>query len=168
MKTAVMISCFNWYQTRLILIRDILLERGYEVTVLIADFDHIRKTTHEKLFPECTYIHVPTYQRNLSIQRILSHLSFGREVEKSIKTKKPDLIYCILPPNIVGRYCKEYKKAHPETKLILDIIDLWPESMPLKRLNTTALGKIWKKWRNDAIKVADHVFTECDFYRDSP
>ena len=42
-KRAVLISCFDWYDTRLKPIRDILIEMGYEVTVLTSDYDHIRK-----------------------------------------------------------------------------------------------------------------------------
>ena len=170
MKKALLISCFNWYKTRLEPIREILLEKGYEVTILIADFDHFNKAPIRNKYPECVYITVPRYKKNLSIRRVYSHLFFGREVNKYLEKEQPDLVYCQVPPNNVAKYCTRYKKQKPETKLILDIIDLWPESIPQRSvLCKVALGvisPIWKKWRKDCIETADHIFTECDFYRE--
>lgn len=166
MKKALLVSCFNWYKARLELVRDLLNSKGYEVTVLTSDFSHIKKKAIEERYSECTYIHVPPYKKNLSLDRIKSHLYFGKQVAKFIENEKPDLIYLLLPPNNTAKYCARYKRKNPETKLIIDIIDLWPESMPLGALKRTPLAWIWKKWRDDAIKVADHVFTECDLYQD--
>ena len=166
MKKALLVSCFNWYKARLEPVRNLLNSKGYEVTVLTSDFSHIKKKAIEERYSECTYIHVPPYKKNLSLGRIKSHLCFGKQVAKFIEKEKPDLIYLLLPPNNTAKYCARYKRKNPETKLIIDIIDLWPESMPLGALKRTPLAWFWKKWRDDAIKVADHVFTECDLYQD--
>ncbi len=166
MKKAVLISCFNWYEARLKTIRELLIERGYEVSVLIADFDHIKKDVINTKFDECTYIQVPKYKSNMSIARIRSHFSFGKQCKRIINELKPDFIYCQVPPNKVVDYCSVYKKKNPAIKFIIDIIDLWPESMPLGKIRNTIPSKIWKYWRDDAIKVADHVFTECDLYQE--
>ena len=165
MKNALLISCFDWYKTRLAPIRDYLNDLGYDVTILESDFDHIKKTPIENRFPECTYIHVPSYTSNISVSRIRSHLSFGKSVRQYIKNLEPDLIHIQVPPNNTARYCTEYKKKHTETRLILDIVDLWPESMPVGKIRNYLPGKIWKGWRNNCIATADHVFTECDLYR---
>lgn len=162
---ALIVSCFNWYGVRLKPIRDILIQAHYEVTVLTADYDHNKKEHIKERYPECTYIKVPTYQKNLSFQRIRSHWIFGRKIQKWIKEDKPDLILCQIPPNNAAMRCAAYKKKNPETKLILDIIDLWPESLPMAKLENTLITRKWKKWRNDAITLADHVFTECDLYQ---
>lgn len=165
MKKAVLISCFDWYSARLKPIRELLIEKKYDVTVLESDFDHINKKIISQTHPGCTYIHVPKYKSNLSISRVYSHLYFGRIVRRKLEQLKPDLIYCLVPPNNVARHCRAYKRTHPATKLIIDIIDLWPESMPLGKLRGTLPAKMWKKWRDDSIRVADHVFTECDLYQ---
>lgn len=166
MKKAVLISCFNWYETRLKPIRDMLIERGYDVSVLISDYNHIKKQSISNRYSECSYIHVPEYKNNMSFQRIISHLMFAKKVYQWIRRSKPDFIYCQVPPNRVVAYCADYKKRNPATKFIIDIIDLWPESMPLGCLRDLPPSKVWKRWRDDAIKEADHVFTECDLYQE--
>ena len=166
MKKAVLISCFNWYEARLKPIRRLLVEQGYEVSILIADFDHIKKKVVSPQFDECTYIHVPEYKTNISFARIKSHFCFGKQCKKFIWEQKPELIYCQVPPNKVVDYCADYKKKNQGIKFIIDIIDLWPESMPLGGLRNTPPAKVWKRWRDSAIQVADHVFTECTFYQE--
>lgn len=166
MKNAVLISCFNWYKTRVEPIRDLLLDCGYETSVILSDFNHITKKRLTKKNPDCYYIHVPSYEKNISLKRIQSHLFFGKETGFFLEQKKPDLIYLLLPPNNTAKYCSQYKKEHPDTKLIVDIIDLWPESMPIGLVKKTPIAWIWKKWRDDALKKADYVFTECNLYQD--
>ena len=167
MKKALLISCFEeWYRDRLEPICGILKEHGYEIRCVHADYNHIGKKYSKRNEDICDYIHVPAYRSNISLQRIRSHLVFGKKVNELINGYKPDLIYLILPPNNTARYCVKYKSSNPNTKLIIDIIDLWPESMPLGIIKKTLPSIIWRKWRNDAIKVADHVFTECNLYQE--
>ena len=165
-KKAVLISCFDWYKKRLEPIRELLLNQGYEVTILTSDFNHIKKTEITERYLECTYIHVPSYKKNISLKRIKSHLFFGKCVKNKLNQINPDFIYLLLPPNNTAKYCTQYKKERPNTKLIVDIIDLWPESMPIGFAKKTPLAWIWKKWRNNAIRIADHVFTECTLYQE--
>lgn len=165
-KRGLLISCFNWYKGRLEPIRKELLSQGYEVKILISDFDHLKKIPIEKRYSECTYIHVPLYKNNISLGRIVSHMAFGNKVGEIISRTNPDLVYCLIPPNNVAKHCVKYKYSHPQTKLILDIIDLWPESMPWGRMKNTLPARAWKKWRDAAIAYADHVFTECDLYQE--
>ena len=164
MKQAFIISCFDWYKSRLMPVREVLIEHDYNVTVFIADFHHINKTPIEKKYPECTYIHVTHYKKNLSIKRIRSHLMFGREIGKRLNEIQPDLIFCQIPPNNVANYCRKYKEKKPDTYLFLDIIDLWPESMPIGKVRDVVY--FWKQWRNKAIQSANHVYTECDLYKE--
>lgn len=166
MKKALLISCFDWFKARLAPIRDLLICQGYDVSILTSDFNHIKKRTVDERFSECTYIHVHPYKKNLSLDRIISHLYFGKQAAEFIEKEKPDLIYLLLPPNNIAKYCALYKRKNPNIKFIIDIIDLWPESMPIGVLQRTPFAWLWKKWRDKAIKVADHVFTECDLYQD--
>ena len=164
-KRALMISCFDWYASRLRPIRGALMERGYEVIVLIADFDHLKKQRISPHLDECTYVSVKPYKSNLSVDRLISHFQFARGVGKELKRFQPDLVYVQVPPNSAGKTCARFKKRRPDAKMILDIIDLWPESMPLQRIKKTLPMRIWASWRTKSIEAADYVFTECDLYR---
>ena len=166
-RKAVLISCFDWYRSRLEPIREVLIGNGYTVTVLTADFDHGTKTpiNESRRRSECHYIHVPEYKKNISLNRIYSHICFGRKAAGLINRIKPDIVYLLLPPNYTARFCERYKKKNPQTVLIVDLIDLWPENMPVAKLKKTPPVRIWRKWRDDCIRIADHVFTECDFYQ---
>lgn len=166
MKKALFVSCFEeWYENRLEPIIEWFKSKDYEVVCALSDYNHIRKTYSEKEKNKCHYVHVSSYKSNISPQRIKSHLEFGRRINELITEVLPDIIYLILPPNNTARYCRRYKEKHPEAKLYLDIIDLWPESMPFGKLKRMPPVVIWKKWRNDALKIADHVFTECNLYQ---
>lgn len=97
MKRAVLISCFDWYKGRLEIVRNYLLEKGYEVEVLLSDFNHIRKIKHIHKHSKCKYIHVIPYKKNISMTRIISHLMFGQSVKKYIKKYDPEFIYAVAP-----------------------------------------------------------------------
>lgn len=165
MKNAVIISCFDWYENRLKLVKEILYEKGYEVTILTADFNHINKKKVENKNESCIYIKVPKYKKNLSFSRINSHIQFGREVSNYIVSHSPDLIYLLLPPNNIAKYCLEYKKSNPSSIYIIDIIDLWPESMPIPFWFKKFLLSFWGKLRDLSLKEADFIFTECQLYQ---
>lgn len=164
-KRALLISCFNWYKGRLDSVRDVLIDKGYDVKVLIADFDHIRKTSIQKKYTECTYVKVPEYRNNLSISRMRSHIVFGQWAKRFLKNYQPDLIYLQIPPNNTAVHCLRYKRSNPQTKYLIDLIDLWPESVPLGKLLQMPPAWIWKKIRDDSLKAADHVFAECMLYQ---
>ena len=165
-KKALLISCFSyWYKKRIEPIRELLLSEGYDVSVLMSDFDHMEKEYVGERYAECTYIHVPSYQSNLSVKRVRSHLAFGRSAAKIIDQTEPDLIYLQLPPNNTAKYCRQYKLDHPDTRLVVDIVDLWPESMPIGSIQKTPPALAWKKWRDDCIEAADYVFTECRLFQ---
>ena len=150
---------------RLKLVKDVI-KNEYDVEMYISDFDHNKKCTISTKEPDCNYIHISPYKKNLSLKRILSLLSFGRKIASELKKNEPDLIYLILPPNNVVKRCNQYVKKKHSTRIVLDIYDLWPESLPVKKVSNTLPIKIWKNWRNNYIKTADQVFTECELYQD--
>ena len=165
-KKALLISCYDWYNNRLKPIRDYLMDIGYDVTAVMSDYCHINKSYINVKIPECNYIHVPSYKSNISLQRIWSHMYFGKKVNQYLKNFKPDLVYLVLPPNNTAYYCASYKKQHPECKYIVDIIDLWPESLPLNFLKKTFPARIWANLRNYSLRFADHMFLECGLYKE--
>ena len=165
MKEAVVVSCFNWYKTRLEPICESLKRRGYKVEILIAAYDHISKKEIEHKYDECIYIDVPHYRSNVSVGRVHSHIQFGKKVEKIIREKEPDLLYVQVPPNYVAKVAGKYKTTHTDTKLVIDVIDMWPESFPIGKMKDSLMAKIWRSWRNRALEVADSVITECALYQ---
>ena len=164
MKKALLISCFEWYEQRLEPLKE-LLENNYEITILLSDFDHISKRKIATRRSDCTYIHVPPYDKNISLKRIFSHLEFGWKVKKQINRIRPDFIYLVLPPNNTAFYCLRYKKRRSDTTYIIDVIDLWPESMPINKRYLLPLKKIWENLRDSSLMRADYVFTECELYK---
>lgn len=165
MKKAVLISCFNWYEKRLKPIKEILEKLGYEVDVLNADYNHILKKTCDKKLSEITYFSVPKYKKNISIQRIYSHLYFSNHVYKWLKENNPDLIYALLPPNSIAYYCAKYKKKNQNVSICFDLIDMWPESMPISNIKNTLPARFWADLRNKNLQYANHIFVECNLYK---
>lgn len=166
MKKALLISCFaGWYEKRLEPIKD-FLDKEYDVEIVVSDYNHMAKNEVRQRFKECKYIHVPKYNKNMSVARIWSHICFGKAAKKEIDRINPDLIYLIVPPNTTANYCLKYKKKNPQIKYYLDVIDMWPESLPLKSLKNSSVVKLWSNLRDGSVKIADHIFTECDLYRD--
>lgn len=168
MKTALIISCFSWYDNRLKPIKELLQSKyKYKVYCFTSDFIHTTKNYIEEKNPELEYIHVPSYKKNLSIKRFISYICFGNRINKKIKELSPELIYLVLPPNNTARYCLRYKKRHPFVLYYIDLIDLWPESMPINnKLKNNLLMKKWALLRNSSFIYADHIFVECNYYRE--
>lgn len=164
MKKAVMISCFGWYERRLAPIKE-LISKEYETTIYMGDFIHSTKETVTKRFDDCRYIHINPYKKNISLKRLYSHFNFSKQIYRILKKEKPDLIYALIPPNSVANYCAKYKRKNPECRLVFDVIDMWPESMPLGKIENSLPGKIWRDLRNKALPKADYVYTECEFYQ---
>lgn len=63
----------------------------------------------------------------------------------------------------MAKSLSSFKKCHPETKIIFDIFDLYPEQMP--KLSNTTVAKIWANLRNKSLKKVDFVILECYFYQ---
>ncbi len=165
MKKAVIISCFNYFENRMELVMRYLSEKGYDCTYITSDFDHIEK----KHFEFDTALQIPTraYYRNISPGRLYSHMLFAKDAFNEVRKIGPDVLVVMAPPNSIAKEAAKYKKKHPEAKFILDIYDLWPETLPfgkIKKLLALPLS-FWANFRNNGIKRADLIFTECNLYR---
>lgn len=172
MKKAVVVSCFGSYffRERLVYIYNALEENGFKPVVLMSDFDHIGKQTVKKgNYPQYVkFIKTLKYNKNLSIARILSHIGFSVNLYSELNRMKPDMIYFLMPPNLVGSavtlYCKKNIKCHA----IADVMDLWPESLPIdwfhKKWNI--VERIWKWLRCNTLENADYVVYECNLYKE--
>lgn len=155
------ISCFDYYTTRMQLINNYFVKKGYETRYLYADFDHFSKKNNNHFYENGVKIKVPTYKKNLSMQRLYSHYMFTKNVMKYIYSYRPSVIYCMIPPNSLVKKLAQYKAKESDTKLIFDCYDRWPESFPYNKLNS--LLKIpfdlWRDLRKKYISEADLIVT---------
>lgn len=169
MKKAVCISCSDHYDHRLHIAADCLHARGYDTTYITSDFDHTRKEAFTCSVEGCVQIPARPYQKNLSLDRILSHRNFARDVFHYLESQpqQPDVLVILLPPNFLAHYGAKYKKRHPQVKLIFDIFDLWPETFPgstAKKL-LAPVFRVWAALRDRNLNKADFVITECEMFR---
>jgi len=163
MKT-VIINCSDTFEYRVDMVCGCLKEMGWQVEVVASDFMHIEK--RKRVVNKQDYIAVDTipYKKNLSVRRLYSHYNFVQKAKKIIAQKEFDLLYLVVPPNSVATIAKKYKDNN-NVKIIMDIIDLWPESLPFKGKNIFPFS-IWANVRNKSLKYADCIITECDLYRE--
>lgn len=104
-----------------------------EKIVLTTDFNHGKKQYYEKeemIRTGQICLHVPAYQKNLSIKRIWSHIVFAFKVKNYLKSLEvsPHVIYCAMPTSTAAFVCAKYCKKNG-VKFVIDVIDLWPDSL---------------------------------------
>ena len=165
--SAYIISCSDHYSHRMQMWDACLQKLGFSTTYLTGDFDHYTKKPFVCQVPGSLQLPVRPYQKNISVDRILSHRGFAKQTLKHLEHARPKVIVALLPPNFLAHYLAIYKKRHPETVLIFDIFDLWPETFPsggMKKLLAPAFS-VWAKLRDRNLPVADYVTTECDLFR---
>ncbi|MEY8379543.1 hypothetical protein AAK979_00675 [Ileibacterium valens] len=136
-----------------------------EVIILTPDFSHRNKAYIEIDDSQIKLIHHPSYKKNLSVRRMVGHWLFARRCRLFLENYSPDRIHCLMPANSLGPEMAAYKKKNPETQLIFDVLDLWPESFPISMGRYIPGFGLWKKLRQSALEKADQVYTECEFYK---
>lgn len=162
----IIITCYESNEERLNYIYDACLSRNYEVKAISSDFSHIRKEKRKNLSDRIIYLHARPYQKNISVTRMRSHYEFASQAFDHIEGDNPDLIWLIAPANSLIRQARKYKERHPNVKLIVDIIDMWPESLPVNINKNVLPFRLWRRIRSDNINCADHLVTECDYYHE--
>lgn len=96
-----------------------------------------------------------------------SHHNFAKRALQEVNNIKPDILYVIAPPNTLLKQAAKYKKKN-NVKLYFDIIDLWPETLPIKSKIKNLLHiplKMWSNLRDKNLTKADAVITECNLYQ---
>lgn len=157
-KTCVCISCFNYYDTRIRMIKSFFESKKYKVTYITSDFNHFDKSHFSVDYPDTIQVHVPRYNKNISFKRLLSQFLFSKEAYRIVKQMNPDLVYCMFPPNSVVRYMAKYKQKSG-CKLVFDGYDMWPESFPASRMKALLRipFEIWASIRDRYIENADLI-----------
>lgn len=109
---------------------------GYQVTLLTGDFNHYAKTVRdvEKFrkdypdFKDIEIVHMPPYDKNVSISRWKSGNVWARNVDNWLKDnyERYDLVYAHMPDIPTILKIKDLCQTK-DLKLIIDVRDLWPE-----------------------------------------
>nr|WP_308496233.1 O-antigen ligase family protein [uncultured Agathobacter sp.] len=167
-KTAYFISSTNHYNVRTGKFVNDYVKKGYDVIYVTSDFDHMTKKRYcFNEYKNSKQLHVISYKKNLSISRILSHLMFSYKTFYMLLACKPELVYVEVPNNSLVKSSAKYKKIN-NAEIIVDVFDMWPESMPVKTKNMIVNWgfNIWRNFRNKNLKFADQIWIECDYYRE--
>ena len=143
-------------------------ERNADCFMIYSEFQHGSK--ENVIVDDEHWISIKTlaYSKNVSPQRLLSHIIFGIKAAKTLEALKPDVVYMAVPPNSVTLFAMKVA-LKMKCKIILDIVDLWPESFPappkIKKMLSPVLT-IWRKLRDDRLTDANALIFECDLYKD--
>ena len=143
------VNCFDTYEQRV----DIL-----------HDFRHFEKYQRTDIKQGFRYFHAIPYEKNISINRLKSHMALAKDIFKVVEEQKFDLLWVLVPPNSFVKKAARYKKFNSEVKLIFDLIDLWPETMPISKFKWLPPFIYWKNLRNRYLNAADEIVTECNLY----
>ncbi len=169
MKKALIFDTYDDYNIRIQYVQSALERNGYETEIYFADFDHVRKEYYANKRIGIHYLHVEPYQKNLSYARMHSHAQFAKTcIEEAEKHTDVSLIYVMVPPNSMVKQFSIYKRKHPNVKVWFDVLDMWPESLPvsnsLKKMASPVLN-IWANLRNRYLNDADCITSECDLFQ---
>lgn len=163
----VIVNCFDTYEHRVDLLCKVFIEEGHSVKVLTSDYRHFEKKQRSDQKDNFRFFHAKPYNKNLSYARLSSHVQLSKGIFKYLEERNtPDLLWVLLPPNSFAKDAAKYKKEHPKVKLIFDLIDLWPETMPIGFLKNAFPFTIWRNLRDKNIRSADVVVTECNLYQE--
>jgi len=129
----------GWRDDRYFLIAKFLSAAGYQVQLFISSFSHKEKAfvTTEKqlrLEPNLNIVYVETkgYTNHISLNRIKHEKAFAAAIAaNNLNLPLPDFIILREPAIFTYGGLKTFIKTSG-AKLILDIIDLWPETFELK------------------------------------
>lgn len=156
------------YEPRAEKIGDFFEKRGYQVLWVESDFLHREKKKGREGKTNHLYVDTVPYKKNMSVKRLYSQYDFAQKTYRLLnhllKEQEADLLYVLIPANSLAPVAAKLKAEHHLT-LVLDIIDLWPESLPVKRLKRSWPVECWRRLRDDYLCKADLVLTECGLYR---
>lgn len=144
-------------------------EAGLRPLILTMGFSHVHKRPLGSPEPGVIHVPVPPYHRNISLKRIFSHLVFSLRAGRQLRAIGPKIIYVCCPPNASAYAAYRAAKAIG-AKLIVDVLDVWPEAMPfpakLKAILNATVFPFWRRLRDTAIRRADYALCESALFLD--
>lgn len=143
-------------------IAEMATARKIDVELLTSSFYHTQKKQRtyklESLY-KVTLIKEPSYSKNVTVKRIISHRIFANGVIKHLKElkEKPDVIYLFVPPTGLAKKVVDFANKN-NIKVIIDVLDLWPEAFEM--VLPMSLSKLLLPMKKDvefAYKNADKI-----------
>ena len=163
---ATVLTCFESNEERVRFVCDAFRLKGYDTGVITTGFSHVGKQKRENVPEGYQAVDTLPYQKNLSLKRMRSHKKFAEDAFRIIREQKPDLIWVMAPANSLIKEADLYKKENPSVKIIIDMIDMWPESLPMGFSKDLFPFSAWKNIRKDHLSCADYLVSECDLYQE--
>ena len=164
-KKIILVSLFYYEKSdniRISSIYRLLKEENTEVELITTDFNHRKKRKHDPAQhpADITFLPVPEYQKNVGFRRLYSHLVFAIRLRKYLMrlTYHPSKVYCLVPAVTAGWACAGYCKKN-RIPLVVDVIDLWPESFIILSAHKKLLRLLTFPWT----KIAEKVYQSADF-----
>lgn len=123
-------------------VNQVLIQAGFKTKVLTSEFSHASKKI--RVIKDVTLIKTIKYKNNKSIIRFLSHfvLSWKFSIYVLLNHRHFDRIYITLPFGLTALIssllCKD--------KLIVDIVDYWPGSLPFSKKLRSFLSPLFTFW----------------------
>lgn len=164
MKIAIITNSSS-YEPRVDLTAAFFRKKGHQVTRIESDYVHREKIKRECKEEETIYIDTIPYKRNLSLRRLYSHYDFSKKVSEILDSQLFDLLYVIIPANALLKFAAKHKSNNPSILLVADVIDLWPESLPIRFIKRIWPITLWSALRNDNLCKSDYVILECGLYQ---
>lgn len=161
----VIVDCFDTWEHRVDLLHKVLTEEGHKVRCLLSDYRHFGKVQRADKKQDFKFFHAEPYKKNISIDRLQSHVRLSHDIFSYIDkhANKIDVLWVLAPPNVFIRDAAKVKRGHNHIKLIIDLIDLWPETMPVGKIKSLLFP--WKRLRDNYLSSADVIVTECNLYQ---
>lgn len=163
-KKALVITASSTYKSRAEAVSKYLQKRGWETRIILPDFDHQAKEKRKQVQEGVQYLPMHPYKKNLSAARLYALSAFAKEAVKAANEQEPALLYVMLPANSLGRAFSAYQTYHPTCRLVFDILDLWPESLPIRYGKRLWPFSAWQALRDKALPKADLIITECALF----
>lgn len=144
-------------------------ESSPNVTVYCANFSHHKKKFVDFNHKDFQAISVPPYRRNISLRRIISYWIFCLKIIFQPNLKNFDLIYFCIPPNELSIVALIYKVLFHK-KIVLDVVDLWPEAFPLPKLINPWVKTFFQftsnPLRNILFRQADLIICQSAYFKE--
>lgn len=153
------------------MLRQTFCKAGHQVQIYTSDFRHIEKTYRQEKIPGYLFFSAKPYRRNLSPSRMYSHTKLSRDIfsytARMLEKSEDDeqVLWVFVPPNSFVKDAAKVKRMYPKVRIIFDLIDLWPETIPYRWLKNSLFSQIWKELRNRHLYCADGVVVECSLYK---
>ncbi|MBE6127837.1 MAG: glycosyltransferase family 4 protein [Erysipelotrichaceae bacterium] len=163
------ITAFDTNEQRADMLKRVFLEAGHSVIVLASDWKHLEKVKRVEAKEGYRLFHAKPYYKNLSIDRIISHVRLSRKIFSYVDKHHDeiDVLWVIFPPNSFVKDAAKIKEKYPQIKLVLDANDFWPETLPAEKARNLWPMAYWRDLRNNHINAADQVVTECRLFENN-